>query len=86
MVLLDYYTINQILSMFQNITHGMPICWFQANQHFFIKTILSNPSSFDVPIFNSHNISHNLSFKFPPGTLILGNLIYMKHKQPSTLH
>jgi hypothetical protein len=50
------------------------------------KTTMSNPSSFGVHVFNSCNVSHNLSSKFLPRSLILSSPIYMKHKQPSTLH
>ncbi len=34
-----------------------------TNTSSFYKTTLSNPSSFDAPIFNFCNVSHNLSFK-----------------------
>ncbi len=34
-----------------------------TNTSLFYKTTMSNPSSFDAPIFNSHNVSRNLSFK-----------------------
>ncbi len=43
------------------------------------KTTMSNPSSFGVHVFNSCNVSHNLSSKFLPRSLILSSPIYMKH-------
>jgi len=56
--------INETLLVFKNIVHAMPICWFQLYQHFFIlKTIMYDPSSFDVPVFNFPNVSRNVSCK-----------------------
>jgi hypothetical protein len=39
----------------------------------FCKITLFDPSSFDVLIFNSCNVSHILFFKFLLGTLIMGS-------------
>jgi len=49
---------------FKTLCMAYPSIDFKCtNTSSFYKTTLSNPSSFDVPIFNSRNVPHNLSFK-----------------------
>jgi hypothetical protein len=49
---------------FKTLHMACPFIDFKhTNTSSFYKTIMFDPSSFDVPSFNSCNVSHNLSFK-----------------------
>jgi hypothetical protein len=72
---------------FKTLRMACPFVDFKrTNTSSFYKTVIFNPlhlmSLFSTPIMFLTTFLSRFLF----GTLILGNLIYMKHKQPSTLH